>query len=296
MKYPAEIRKVIYTTNAIESVNRSLRKISKNRGVFPHSNRCSNCISWPWSGRPKNGRCRSTTGARRSTASPSNLATGCRKRIERHEAGELQTIRPQGARAKARRSPPARSISSRRCRESLQQQKTKQTKPTYTNFFTEPFMKSRMSFKLMTALVVMVLCSQTAPVLRAQSSSPAPASAEAAAPAPAIVTRTVQLSSGVPEILKLRRGNVGDDVIIAFIMNSGQIYHLSASEILYLREQGVSGPSADRHAQRRAERSGHRRAGRAATRRATRPNRTIGGLGEQQPPARARRAPIRARL
>jgi putative transposase len=36
LKYPAEIRKIIYTTNAIESVNRSLRKISKNRGVFPH--------------------------------------------------------------------------------------------------------------------------------------------------------------------------------------------------------------------------------------------------------------------
>jgi putative transposase len=36
LKYPAEIRKVIYTTNAIESLNRSLRKISKNRGVFPH--------------------------------------------------------------------------------------------------------------------------------------------------------------------------------------------------------------------------------------------------------------------
>ena len=36
MKYPAEIRKAVYTTNAIESVNRSLRKISKNRGVFPH--------------------------------------------------------------------------------------------------------------------------------------------------------------------------------------------------------------------------------------------------------------------
>jgi putative transposase len=37
LKYPAEIRKAIYTTNALESVNRSLRKISKNRGVFPHS-------------------------------------------------------------------------------------------------------------------------------------------------------------------------------------------------------------------------------------------------------------------
>ena len=36
LKFPAEIRKVIYTTNAIEAVNRSLRKISKNRGVFPH--------------------------------------------------------------------------------------------------------------------------------------------------------------------------------------------------------------------------------------------------------------------
>jgi putative transposase len=34
--YPAEIRKVIYTTNAIESVNMSLRKVTKNRGSFPN--------------------------------------------------------------------------------------------------------------------------------------------------------------------------------------------------------------------------------------------------------------------
>ena len=34
--YPEDIRKVIYTTNAIESLNRSLRKIIKNRGVFPN--------------------------------------------------------------------------------------------------------------------------------------------------------------------------------------------------------------------------------------------------------------------
>jgi putative transposase len=33
--YPPEIRKVIYTTNAIESVNMSLRKVTKNRGAFP---------------------------------------------------------------------------------------------------------------------------------------------------------------------------------------------------------------------------------------------------------------------
>jgi len=33
--YPPEIRTVIYTTNAIESVNMSLRKITKNHGSFP---------------------------------------------------------------------------------------------------------------------------------------------------------------------------------------------------------------------------------------------------------------------
>ena len=32
--FPAEIRKVIYTTNSIESVNRQIRKIIKNKGVF----------------------------------------------------------------------------------------------------------------------------------------------------------------------------------------------------------------------------------------------------------------------
>ena len=33
--YPPETRKVIYTTNAIESVNMRLRKITKNSGSFP---------------------------------------------------------------------------------------------------------------------------------------------------------------------------------------------------------------------------------------------------------------------
>jgi len=33
--YPPEIRKVIYTTNAIESINMSLRKVIKNRSSFP---------------------------------------------------------------------------------------------------------------------------------------------------------------------------------------------------------------------------------------------------------------------
>ena len=34
-KYPAEIRKIVYTTNSIENFNRQLRKVTKNRAIFP---------------------------------------------------------------------------------------------------------------------------------------------------------------------------------------------------------------------------------------------------------------------
>jgi putative transposase len=33
--FPEEVRKVVYTTNAVEALNRGLRKIIKNRGAFP---------------------------------------------------------------------------------------------------------------------------------------------------------------------------------------------------------------------------------------------------------------------
>ena len=83
------------------------------------------------------------------------------------------------------------------------------------------------------ALAVIVLCSQVAPVLLAQDSTPAPASAEAAASASVSESRPVQLSSDVAEVLKLGRAHVGDEIIIAFIRNSGRTYHLSVSDILY---------------------------------------------------------------
>lgn len=34
--YPPEIRKAIYTTNAIESLNSVIRQASKKRKIFPH--------------------------------------------------------------------------------------------------------------------------------------------------------------------------------------------------------------------------------------------------------------------
>lgn len=35
-KYPEEIRKIIYTTNAVEAVHRQFRKVTKQRSIFPN--------------------------------------------------------------------------------------------------------------------------------------------------------------------------------------------------------------------------------------------------------------------
>jgi len=37
-KYPADIRRIIYTTNIIESVHRQFRTLTKTKGAFPHDN------------------------------------------------------------------------------------------------------------------------------------------------------------------------------------------------------------------------------------------------------------------
>ncbi len=42
--HPPEIRKVIYTTNAIESLNMSLRKVTRARGSFPNDEAVSKLL------------------------------------------------------------------------------------------------------------------------------------------------------------------------------------------------------------------------------------------------------------
>jgi len=37
-KYPKDIRRIIYTTNIIESVHRQFRKLTKTKGAFPNEN------------------------------------------------------------------------------------------------------------------------------------------------------------------------------------------------------------------------------------------------------------------
>jgi putative transposase len=35
-KYPPEIRTLVYTTNPIESLNRKIKKVAKNKSIFPN--------------------------------------------------------------------------------------------------------------------------------------------------------------------------------------------------------------------------------------------------------------------
>ena len=42
--YPTEIRKMIYTTNIIENLNRNIRKIKKTKGVFTNTQSLSKII------------------------------------------------------------------------------------------------------------------------------------------------------------------------------------------------------------------------------------------------------------
>jgi len=43
-KYPPEVRKIMYTTNAIESLNRQFRKVTKTTSVFPHEEALSKLL------------------------------------------------------------------------------------------------------------------------------------------------------------------------------------------------------------------------------------------------------------
>ena len=68
--FPPAIRKAIYTTNAIESVNSVIRKFTRNRKIYPNEESAIKLVYMAISEASKNGPSRSTTGSRRSTTSP----------------------------------------------------------------------------------------------------------------------------------------------------------------------------------------------------------------------------------
>jgi transposase-like protein len=55
---PLEIRKITYTTNAIESLRMQLRKVLKNRGHFPNDEAATKLIPGPYVISPRSGKIR----------------------------------------------------------------------------------------------------------------------------------------------------------------------------------------------------------------------------------------------
>src|ERR1041385_2998147 len=51
---------------------------------------------------------------------------------------------------------------------------------------------------------------------------------------------TVKLPYGVDDVLKLSRARISEDVTLNYIQNSGTIYSLSAQDLIYLKNEGVS--------------------------------------------------------
>jgi hypothetical protein len=45
--YPTKIRKIVSTTNAIEPLNVSMRRILRTRRAFPHDERRPSGVTWP---------------------------------------------------------------------------------------------------------------------------------------------------------------------------------------------------------------------------------------------------------
>jgi hypothetical protein len=88
-------------------------------------------------------------------------------------------------------------------------------------------MKSFVVSSSLVAAVVLVLSDGTVSRAAAQEA--------AAKPAP-----TPTLSYGSNEVLKLVRAKVGDDTVVAYIDHATATYGLSASDLIYLRSEGVS--------------------------------------------------------
>ena len=72
----------------------------------------------------------------------------------------------------------------------------------------------------------------------AQAQTPPAAASSAEAQAQPSVP--VNLSPGAAEVIRLATSGVGDDVVLAFIQNSQAPFNLSADDVLYLKDVGLS--------------------------------------------------------
>ena len=91
-------------------------------------------------------------------------------------------------------------------------------------------MKTRTSPGLFLTVTITAVLSLAAGNVPAQDSTPTSAAQ----------TAPVQMSYGVSQIIQLSKAKVNDNTIVNYIRNSGSSYGLDASQIVYLKQQGVS--------------------------------------------------------
>ena len=96
----------------------------------------------------------------------------------------------------------------------------------------DKFMKTNYWQKALATLVVAGLVASASTVLAQTTPVTSPAPVSTAPP----------LAYGVPQVLQLVQAKVGDDTIIAYINNAHISYNLDASQIIYLRQLGISDP------------------------------------------------------
>jgi len=92
----------------------------------------------------------------------------------------------------------------------------------------------------LTAVAAVTFLAANAVAQESSTSTPAMATTPTAAQPAAASQAAPQLSYGVAEIVQLAHANVGEDVIVNYVQNSGNAYGLDANQILYLKQQGVS--------------------------------------------------------
>jgi len=87
---------------------------------------------------------------------------------------------------------------------------------------------------------LIVLGAFTQGLVAQEPSVTAPAPTVSATVSGQVAVDPAKLPYGVTDVVKLSRAQVNEEVIVTYIQNSGTAYNLGPSEILYLRDQGVS--------------------------------------------------------
>ena len=101
-------------------------------------------------------------------------------------------------------------------------------------------MKKRISRGSQLAVIGLMVAALSAINITAQDSPKTATASDGSEMSMARQTTPVHLSHGVADVLKLAPSNLGDETLISFINNSGEACSPNVSEIIYLREQGVS--------------------------------------------------------